>query len=86
VVVRYNRTRPFYPTIVIAFDEWRRRLTQDRLEGPISLEDRPDLRLRSFRGEDLSFIYDETAEESGEPVGDEPMPRPIESLFDAAVP
>jgi hypothetical protein len=86
VVVRYNRTRPFYPTIVIAFDEWRRRLTQDQLEGPIPLDQRPDLRLRSFRGEDLSFIYDEISEQRGVPIGDPPIPRSIESLFDAAVP
>jgi HD-GYP domain-containing protein (c-di-GMP phosphodiesterase class II) len=86
VVVRYNRSRPFYPMIVIAFDEWRRRLPQDQLEGPVRLEERLDLRLRSFRGEDLSFIDNDVAEPSGDAPDGQPNSRSIDSLFDAAVP
>jgi hypothetical protein len=58
VVVRYNRAEPFDPIVVIAFDANNRRLPRGRLEGPLALSARRDLRLASFDGDDLSFVYD----------------------------
>ncbi len=57
VVVRYNRMEPFKPTIIIAFDPDGSRLPPDRIEGPISLREREDLRIAGFAGEDLSFLH-----------------------------
>ena len=81
VVVRYNRKNPFLPTIVIAFDKDGNRMPNEKLAGPFDLEQRRDLRVQSFGGEDISFIYRTT------PV-DIPPPRPaiFTSLFQAAFP
>ena len=57
VVVRFNREDPLLPTVLIAFDEHDRRLPRNRLEEPVQLSKRRDLRVASFRGEDLSFVY-----------------------------
>ncbi len=57
VVVRYSKSGAFSPVVVIAYDALDRRLPADRLEGPFELSSRPDLRLKSFGGENLSYLY-----------------------------
>ena len=57
-VVKYNRKNPFKPTVVIAFDAQNKPIPRQNLEDPVELSAQPALRVKSFRGEDLSFIYD----------------------------
>lgn len=78
VVVRYNRHRPFLPTVVVAFDADSRPLPQADMEGPLCLEERPDLRVRSFRGEDLAYLYSEQPPETATREG---FRTPIEAAF-----
>lgn len=59
VVVRYNRQNPFFPVVIIAFDSYNRPIPQSKLHKPVALSADSDLKIRSFRGEDLSFIYDD---------------------------
>lgn len=61
VVVRYNREAPFKPTVVIAFDRRGERLPDQQLEGPFCLAERANLRIASFAGESLSFLYGTTS-------------------------
>jgi len=56
-VVKYNRKHSFDPTVVIAFDANNQPLPREQLEGPFQLSERPELRIASLLGEDLSFIY-----------------------------
>jgi len=56
-VVKYNRRDPFDPLVIIAFDARNRLLPRLQLEGPLRLSTRPDLRIASLHGEDLSFLY-----------------------------
>lgn len=81
IVVKYNRRNPFLPTVVIAFGTDGLLLPQSQLEGPLPLEERPDLRVASFAGEDLSFLYEAALEGNSKPVRGE-----ISTLFDAAYP
>jgi HD-GYP domain-containing protein (c-di-GMP phosphodiesterase class II) len=62
-VVKYNRRNPFLPTVVVAFDAEDRPLPPEKLEKPVNLATRPDLRIASFRGEDLSYIYSQEPDE-----------------------
>ena len=81
VVVRYNRQSPLQPTIIIAFDSDGRRLPNAELEDPFCLVDRPDLRIQSFGGEQLAYLYSAgTADEAP------PVRRGFASLFEAAFP
>lgn len=59
VVVRYNRGFPLAPHVVIAFDRRNRRLSNLELEGPLLLGSTKESRARSFRREDLSYLYEE---------------------------
>jgi HD-GYP domain-containing protein (c-di-GMP phosphodiesterase class II) len=81
VVVRYNRGTPFEPYVVVAFDPNNQRLPDSRLEGPVRVNSRPDLRLKAFRNEDLSFIYGTSVTE-----GAAPNRKAIANLFEAAFP
>ncbi|UCG16693.1 MAG: HD domain-containing protein [Phycisphaerales bacterium] len=81
VVTRYNRRKPFLPTVVIAFDKDGNRLPNENLQGPFDLEQRGDLRVRTFAGEDVSFIYRTTSIESAPP-----RPAVFASMFQAAFP
>lgn len=56
-VVQYNRQDVFDPAVVVAFNADGRPLSREQLEGPLHLRGRQDLRLASFEGEDLSFLY-----------------------------
>ncbi len=80
VVVKYNRIDPFRPTVAIAFDARNKPIPRSDLEAPVKLSERFDLCIRSFKGEDLSYIY------SG---GRQPHAAPLErfnTVLDAAYP
>ncbi len=62
-VVKYNRGNPFRPIVVIAFDEQDRPIPPEKLDKPINLAESNDVRIASFRGEDLSFLYSALSEE-----------------------
>ena len=80
-VVKYNREDPFDPYVIIAFDASNRRLPRAQLEGPLRLSSRPDLRLASLAGEDLSYLH------SREPVdGDEFEAHRFRTPLQAAYP
>jgi HD-GYP domain-containing protein (c-di-GMP phosphodiesterase class II) len=64
VVVRYNRRNPFWPTIIVAFDSEGRPIPREQLRKPAPLDACRDLRVASFRGEDLSFIYSNLVEDA----------------------
>ncbi len=72
-VVRYRRQQPFDPVVVIAFDAHDRPLPPEQLEGPLSLSSRPELRVATLNGEDLSFLYAPAPDEPG-PSMSELMP------------
>ena len=58
VIVSYNRTNPFEPCVIVGFDAQGQRLPTDQLQGPVEVNEASGLRLASYRGEDLSYIYD----------------------------
>lgn len=80
VLVKYNRRNPFQPTIVIAYDENNQPLPREKLEKPIDLGVRRDLKLKSFHGEDLSFLYTSTSSPPPE------TPQVFKTAFQAAYP
>ncbi len=82
VITQYNRTNPFRPTIVISFDDQGRPLSRDNVEGPVTAGDRPELRMRTYEGEDLSFLYEPAPETDAPP----PRRRPFTTLLDALYP
>jgi hypothetical protein len=67
VLVRYNRKDPFKPLVIVAFDESGNRLPPEELRPPLTLGEDNDLRLASFDGEDLSYLYQTPAEPAGPP-------------------
>jgi HD-GYP domain-containing protein (c-di-GMP phosphodiesterase class II) len=60
VVVRYNRRMPFQPNVIVAFDESGNPLPPDKLVGPLNVGENNLLRLKSFAGEDISYLQDLT--------------------------
>lgn len=81
VVVRYNRKQPFCPQVIVAFDADNVRLPNEQLEGPLPLGDGNALRMASFNGEDLSFVYAEHLDAVETPARVEDA-----SLFEMAYP
>ena len=79
VVVRYNRRNPCAPCVIIAFDPANKPLPQSQIQGPLGLEDHPDLRLKSFQDEDLSYLYKTD-------VPDAPVPQMFRTMYEAAYP
>ncbi len=80
LVVKYNRRNPFKPIVLVAFDEHNRPIPRESLEAPVDLSECDELRLKSYRGEDLSFIY------NGESVEFIEGPQAFSSGFEAAFP
>ncbi len=66
-VVRYNRTNPFRPTVIIAFDARNKPIPREGLEDPVDLSSNLDLRIKSFRSEDLSYIYNSASQKDAKP-------------------
>lgn len=56
VVVKYNRRRPFYPSLIIAYNRQGERLPNSQLIGPFTLDTRPHLQLATWGSEDLSYL------------------------------
>jgi HD-GYP domain-containing protein (c-di-GMP phosphodiesterase class II) len=86
VVVQYNRTNPFQPTGVVAFDAAGARIPEKEITGPVTLgADR--LQLGSFEGEDLSFV-NELAQQAAPapPARSAPSIRIFKTLMEAAYP
>jgi HD-GYP domain-containing protein (c-di-GMP phosphodiesterase class II) len=81
VVVRHNRLRPFEPKVIIAFDEYDRRIPKDRLGGMVDLGSSPETRPVQFAGEDLNFLASEIPAEPPEMTHEE-----AETLFDLHYP
>lgn len=79
-VVKHNHADPFKPTVVVAFDAQNQPLPRSELAGPVLLSGHGELRIASFRGEDLSYLY------TTGPL--EPVPRRTEftSALQAAYP
>lgn len=57
VLVKYNRHEVFKPTVLVAFDQFGQRLPNEQLKKPFSLADQTQLRIESFGGENLSYLY-----------------------------
>lgn len=62
VVVRCNRTEPFRPVVVIAFDQEGNRLPDEAIREPVDLSMRADLKPVRFGDEDLNYLYQKTEE------------------------
>ena len=81
VVVRYNRKEPLKPQVIVAFDKHERPLPRAQLYGPHELCPSHSLYVKSFRGDDISFLHDAPVEFTGpSQVGSWP------SLYQAAFP
>jgi len=80
VVVRYGSSNPFLPRVVITTDARGRMIPREALEPPVDLDGQTRLRIRSFRGEDQSFIYEMPRAEEVK------LPSDFVSAFDAAYP
>ena len=81
VVVRYGDIDPFKPIVLIAFDQNGVRLPRREMEGPYPLDRHPELRIQSFRGEDLSDLY------SGDLAQSEPLVlTEFATLFESTYP
>jgi HD-GYP domain-containing protein (c-di-GMP phosphodiesterase class II) len=82
VVVRYNRSDPFRPTALIAFDAAGERLPDNEIVGPVTIGD-DKLPLGAFQGEDLSFVTDIPADEPKPAAGKH---RVFQTLVDVGYP
>ncbi len=79
-VVEYNRRSPFRPKVLVAFDADDQRIPKQQLRGPVDLATRPELRIDSFLGEELSFMY------AAEPAQDAPVSTEFSTPYEAAFP
>jgi hypothetical protein len=68
VVVKYNRTSPFAPTVMVAFDQQGERLPKEMLVGPINIGEGNSLKLKSAGTEDLSFLYEASPKPTKRPA------------------
>lgn len=68
VVVRQDVKSPFRPQVMIAFDKEGNRLSKEMLKPPISLSDAKDLKIVSYNGEDLSYLYTTSSVASTDPA------------------
>lgn len=81
VVVRHGIDDPFRPQVIIAFDGGGKRLPRNRISGVVQLDLQDELRIVSFRGEDLSYVNQTTPDEP-----DATVLTQFESLFESAYP
>lgn len=80
VVIKYNRKHPFEPTVVITTDTDGNAIPQEHLSRPVCLASDRGLRIQSFRGEDLSYIY------TGSTAGSGSVPTEFTTPLEAAYP
>jgi HD-GYP domain-containing protein (c-di-GMP phosphodiesterase class II) len=78
VVVKHNREAPFGPTVIVAFDEEDRPIPRDKLQRPFSLATNENMRIAEFRGEDLSYVYQQ---EDSTPTSREQFSEPLEAMY-----
>ena len=83
VVVRFGRHHGLLPEIVIAYDEKGQPLPRPRIEGPYRLDHHPELRIASFRDENLLDVYDSSGLA---PFPDLPVPAEFITFAEAAYP
>ncbi len=81
VVVKYNKTNPFRPIVVIAYDKDGNKLSPEKLREPEPLDPRYGLEINSYAGEDLSYLHNGAAEYA--PLRVPPQPQ---TLFDTSYP
>ncbi len=58
VVTAFNRENPFEPIGIVAFDKADRQISKEALKPPAPLGPTSQVRLKSFQGEDLLFLYE----------------------------
>jgi hypothetical protein len=85
VVVKYNKTDPFRPTALIAFDESGQRLPDKAIVGPVMIGDEK-FPLGSFGEEDLSFLTDPDAAEPAPAADAKRSGRVFQTLVDVGYP
>jgi hypothetical protein len=81
VVVRHDPANPFQPFGIIAFDAENRRLPESEMKKLLRLSPGDGLRIKSFQGEDLSYLYDPAW--SGDELPASGRPK---TLFETAYP
>jgi len=81
VVVRYNHASPFEPIATIAFDIHGELIPESELGDAAPLEGEKGFRIKSYDGEDLSYLYDDAAN-----VTPEAPARGTTTIFEAAYP
>lgn len=67
VVVKHNVKSPFHPHVIVAFDKDGKQLPKEQLKPPIDLHEHKDLKIVSYNGEDLSYMYTTSAVEKEDP-------------------
>jgi len=81
VVVRYNHASPFEPIATIAYDINDELIPEPELGEPAALEGERGFRIKSYNGEGLSYLYNDTADTTPEAPAKEPT-----TIFEAAYP
>ena len=81
VVVQYNHKEPFRPNIIIAFDELGDPLPKDQLDAPFALGSYEGAEIKTFGGEDMSFLNEKTEEQE-----DSIVPPSYSELLDFSLP
>jgi len=85
VVVEHNHRSPFKPQVIVAFDQWGDPLPEEQINAPVPLGSTDDLRIKSFAGEDLSFLNNLESDDS-DPLADAPLEQTFSELLDFALP
>lgn len=81
IIMRYNQNNPFQPFGVIAYDDQNNRVPVEQLSATVQLGSQTGLRIESYQGEDLSYLY------KAPPVRDPASPqRRPQTLFEAGYP
>ncbi|MCK5270596.1 MAG: HD domain-containing protein [Sedimentisphaerales bacterium] len=81
VVVRHNHEEPFRPDIIVAFDELGDPLPKDQLDAPFALGSYEGAEIKTFGGEDMSFLNEKT-----ESLDDSILPQNYSELLDFSLP
>ena len=82
VVVRHNRSNPFRPEVMVAFDELGDPLGPDELEKPFHVGDRPGAEPVAFGNEELTFLQQSGASASSNQADGLPDPDAADDTSD----